>query len=211
MLAIFRKQITQTNLLRAFSEKFVKDPSYELSESYILNISPNHLFKHVTPFNMGGHIPLQNEVKLPIIEDIFNNLKPAIDDGQTSPSIEVDENTNSFDTAYEIKTEQYTYEQLEEDLTLFFKDVIKNKVPTSAISYHQNHNLPYKKDHWLFAVASFYEDQPKERKVFFNAPQYTAYYQHKDKFPKLTIGNKIIEDITLSINKEYIISRKQIR
>lgn len=197
MLVVFRKQIHQTSLLKAFNEKFIKDNGYQISDQYVNNIEPHYLFTRAASLEIKNYADLNDEKNIKDIEKIVSSLK-ANEVDESVPQSTINTQAIGSTEPPKIKTCEIKFEGLEQELIIFFKKVLSNNDSISAAQYHKDNKLEYRLDHWLFAVGSYYEDQTVERKKYFNTPNYRGIYLYEEQ----KIGNKILQDIELSRNQE---------
>jgi hypothetical protein len=197
MLVVFRKQIQQTSLLKAFNEKFIKDNGYQISDQYVNNIEPYYLFTKASSIEIKNYADLNDDKNIKDIENIVASLK-ANDVDETVPQVTINIQATGSTEPPKIKTCEIKFEGLEQELIIFFKKVLSNNASISAAQYHKDNKLGYRLDHWLFAVGAYYEDQTNERKKYFNTPNYRGIYLYEEQ----QIGNKILQDIELSRNQK---------
>lgn len=191
MLSTFRKQVRQTNLLKAFSQHHYKHNGY-IPNNYADNKIPNELFLKTSSLEINSHPDIYNVLHHDILIDIIQNLRKQKNEIE---EIATNDELIGFDNPPEIKVDTTVFEGVEDDLIIFFKKVINSNIPLSAAEFHKANNLNYKLDHWLFAVAAYYEDMPDENRMYFEYPNFKGNRQ----YAKEGLGDIILEDVIIGV------------
>ncbi|MGN1394825.1 MAG: hypothetical protein ACI4V7_12475 [Succinivibrionaceae bacterium] len=194
LLAKFRKEVIQTNVLKAFCQHHYTNLNY-LPRDYSSEPIPHELFLKTTALKISTHPDLENDNHTNILEEIIANLQNPKD--KIEVVVENSQSEGSTEPP-KVLTEEYQYEETEEDLIIFFKHIISSDKSISAKEYHQNNQLKYRLTHWLFAVAAYYEDMPEQNKMYFKKPNFLGTLQYTHPLNKnIGFGDSILEDIEL--------------
>lgn len=177
MLALFRRERKRTNLLKAFSEKHYKEPGYHPSDFPVSGAVINALFTKAKPLNLGGHADFRSDGQLDDLCRIAESLKKVSAVTSGAPAME---RSAGFEALPTIQTENYTFDDTEDDIIAYFRSVISSEKEVSARAYYKEHQIKCALDHWLFAVCAFYEDLSPENRAGFLEPKISFGYMYDE-------------------------------
>lgn len=197
MLAVFRKQVRQTSLLKSFCNQYYKQRGY-LPANYVADKIPHELFLKAEALKLAVHADIHNDSQNGLLIEVVNNLKSITSSVKTTEALA---NSSEFEAPPEILEEKTVFYGLEDDLIIFFKEVINSRKAISAVNYYKAKKLDYPQSHWLFAVSAYFEDMAEENKIYFDKAEYLGTRQLAEQ----DIGDTILEDIIIKLRKDLAI------
>ncbi len=199
MLSTFREQVRKTNLLKSFSEHWIKNSGYN-PKDYTDDLVPNELFTRAEPLTFTSHADFDN----PLLEDELISIIHSLKENKLANNLDNQDVTpTGFTEPPQTFEEQYEYEGLEDDLIEYFRYVAQQKDGVSAVNYfHENKDkFECSCTNWLFSIYAFYENMElsnKQHYIIKPNDEFQHIMNKEASDPSRGFGDMIILDLETS-------------